>query len=193
MQREQTRQDLNESYRTLLGHLRHEIGHYYWDVLIRDNPQWLKRYRTVFGDEREDYGIALSQHYADGPQTDWPNHFVSAYAASHPWEDWAETWAHYLHLMDTLETAWAYGVTIQPKLAKGKTELGLHSHQDPYAQLQLVDAETLLKPAVNLTIAMNSLNRSMGQPDGYPFILNETVRNKLGFIHERIKAMQSKS
>jgi hypothetical protein len=35
----------------------------------------------------------------------WQKSFISKYATSHPWEDWAETWAHYLHIMDMLETA----------------------------------------------------------------------------------------
>ena len=98
--REKNRESLKEPYRTLVGHIRHEIGHYYWEILIRDTP-WLPRYRELFGDDRADYGEALKKHYADGPPADWRDHFISAYAASHPWEDWAEILgALYAHKCD---------------------------------------------------------------------------------------------
>ncbi|MGK9518001.1 putative zinc-binding metallopeptidase, partial [Salmonella enterica subsp. enterica] len=86
-------------YRTLLGHFRHEVGHYYWDRLIA-NSHWLAAFRSLFGDERASYAEALDQHYQNGPRPDWQQTCVSAYATMHPWEDWAETWAHYLHMMD---------------------------------------------------------------------------------------------
>jgi len=112
-EREKRRVRLHEPYRTLVGHMRHEVGHYYWDRLVRDAPR-LERFRELFGDERKDYAQALQAHYMDGPPTDWQECFVSAYAASHPWEDWAETWAHYLHSTDTLEIAAASGLSLRP-------------------------------------------------------------------------------
>ena len=102
-EREKMRVQMGEHYRTLLGHFRHELGHYYWDRLVRDDAHWLGRFRATFGDERADYAEALSRHYADGPPPDWQARHISAYAASHPWEDWAETFAHHLHITDTLE------------------------------------------------------------------------------------------
>ena len=108
-ERERRRMEMGEPYRTLLGHMRHESGHYYWDQLIHDQPP-LERFRQLFGDEQIDYGAALKTHYAQGAPGDWQTRFVSAYASAHPWEDWAETWAHYLHMVDTLETAAAQPV-----------------------------------------------------------------------------------
>jgi hypothetical protein len=112
-ERERHRQDMAEPYRTLLGHFRHEIGHYYWERLVRGGT-WLEPFRALFGDERQDYGAGLERHYAAGPRPDWSQRFVSAYAGMHPWEDWAETWAHYLHIVDTLETANAFGLRVHP-------------------------------------------------------------------------------
>ena len=116
VERERRRVRLHEPYRTLLGHFRHEVGHYYWDRLIKDSPL-IDDFRERFGDERQDYAQALQQHYDQGPRIDWQQQFVSAYASVHPWEDWAETWAHYLHMTDTLETAAACGLTLRPRRA----------------------------------------------------------------------------
>ena len=110
--RENMREKLGEGYRTVLGHLRHEIGHYYWDRLIQSGPE-LDAYRELFGDEREDYAQALERHYAAGPRSDWADTFISPYATMHPWEDWAESWAHYLHMVDTLETANSHGLSVR--------------------------------------------------------------------------------
>ena len=110
--REALREQLGEPYRTVLGHFRHEIGHYYWPLLVPDGPA-SERCRALFGDERVAYGAALERHYETGPPPDWSQRFVSAYATMHPWEDWAETFAHYLHIWDTLQTAGAYGVSVR--------------------------------------------------------------------------------
>jgi hypothetical protein len=104
---------MHEPYRTLLGHFRHEIGHYYWDLLIKNSPA-IEGFRKLFGDERVDYNESLKKHYANGPRPNWNQNFVSDYASVHPWEDWAETWAHYLHMTDTLETAAACGLSLKP-------------------------------------------------------------------------------
>ncbi len=109
VERERRRSQLHEPSRTLLGHFRHEVGHYYWDRLIRDQGG-LEGFREVFGDERADYAAALKRYYEKGAPPDWTENFISAYASSHPWEDWAETWTHYLHMVDSLETAKAGGV-----------------------------------------------------------------------------------
>ncbi|MBQ0823463.1 putative zinc-binding peptidase [Microvirga sp. HBU67558] len=182
-ERERRRHGMGEPYRTLLGHFRHEIGHYFWNVLVRNDPS-LDRFRQVFGDERRDYGEALRVHYARGPKEDWQDEFVSAYAASHPWEDFAETWAHYLHIVDTLETASAFGLKVRPGIRRG-SELAAEIDFDPHSE---TDLNRLITAWLPLTFAVNSLNRSMGQPDLYPFVLAPAVIAKLGFIHERIHA-----
>ncbi len=116
-ERERRRHALGEPYRTLLGHIRHEIGHYYWTRLIARGAAALARFRELFGDEREDYAAALKRHYDSGPPADWQDRFVTAYASAHPSEDWAETWAHYLHMTDTLEMAASCGVSLRPARA----------------------------------------------------------------------------
>jgi hypothetical protein len=165
-ERERRRSELHEPYRTLLGHLRHEIGHYYWDILVQDSAR-LDACRSLFGDEREDYSTALQQHYAHGPPADWQQRFVSAYASSHPWEDWAETWAHYLHMMDTLDTAAASGLMPQ-RGDRGFLDEGFDS---------------LASDWLALTCVLNNLNRSMGMPDAYPFVLSSPALAKLEFVH----------
>lgn len=186
-QREKNRVSMKERYRTLLGHLRHEIGHYYWMYLIKDHPTRHPRFRDVFGDESADYGEALKRHYKEGPAAQWGESYISAYASSHPWEDWAETWSHYLHLTDTMETAHALGVSLDPSVASDRHRISMVADVDPYEPL---DFEIFLNQAVALTFAVNSLNRSMGQPDLYPFILNDPVRQKLTFIHELMQEVR---
>jgi hypothetical protein len=177
-ERERRRHSMGEPYRTLLGHFRHEIGHYFWNVLVRDDPS-LERFRQIFGDERQDYGNALQAHYASGPKENWQEEFVSAYAGSHPWEDFAETWAHYLHMVDTLETADAFGLRVNPKVGRDPA-LAMAIDFDPYRQ---GDFDALVQAWLPLTYAVNSLNQSMGQPDLYPFVLAPTVMGKLRFVH----------
>lgn len=175
--REQAREQMAEPYRTLLGHFRHESGHYYFDRLIAGSA-WLEPFRQRFGDEREDYGAALQKHYDNGPRADWEEQFVSAYASSHPWEDWAETWAHYLHMFDTLETAYACGVQLRPRHA-GEQKLVIAS---PPAATDSFDE--LAREWFALTYVLNSLSRSIGMPDSYPFTLSTPVLEKLRFVHD---------
>ena len=182
--RESTRIDMGEPYRTLIGHFRHEIGHYYWDRLIKPDARKLEAVSNLFGDERVDYSAALEMHYHNGPVPDWQNRFVSAYASAHPWEDWAETWAHYFHLIDTLETAQAFGIRIQP-LLDGHPELSMQADFDPYGHANF---DAIISASVPLALAVNSLNRSMGQPDLYPFVLPPPVLDKLCFIHQLVQA-----
>jgi hypothetical protein len=182
-ERERRRQGMAEPYRTLLGHFRHESGHYYWERLVREG-QRLEAFRSCFGDERRDYQTSLQAHYADGPPRDWRERFVSAYASAHPWEDWAETWAHYLHIVDTLETAQAFGLRLSPAVASDPA-LAAVADFDPYDENRF---DSLIATWLPLTYAVNSLNRSMGQPDLYPFVIAPPVVAKLRFIHELTRA-----
>jgi hypothetical protein len=184
-ERERQRQNMGEPYRTLLGHFRHEIAHYYWSRLIATSDR-LGAFRDLFGDERRDYGAALQEHYAKGPPPDWPSHFVSSYASSHPWEDFAETWAHYFHMIDTLETAGAFGLSLRPKLKKG-ADIAAKFDFDPYR----AEMERIIEAWLPLTFAVNSINRSMGLSDLYPFVLAPTVIAKLTFVHDRIRAQRA--
>jgi hypothetical protein len=175
------RRAMGEPYRTLIGHFRHEIGHHYWDLLVRDGGH-LDACRAVFGDDSMDYEEALKRHYAQGTPPDWQETFVSAYATTHPWEDFAETWAHYLHIVDTLEMASAFGMQVRPQLdAQG--EISARITFDPYAAPGIQEIIGAWLPFV---FAMNSVNRAMGQPDLYPFVLAPAVIGKLGFIHDLV-------
>ncbi len=182
-ERERRRIAMREPYRTLLGHFRHEVGHYYWIMLIERNadPSTLNRFRDVFGDERQDYGWALERHYTYGAPQDWQDNWISSYASAHPWEDWAETWAHYLHMVDTLETASAFGVKLMNRTIDKSTET-IISFDPHHASL-----EKLVEGWLPLTFAANSLNRSMGQKDLYPFVMTPVVVSKLAFIHGMIR------
>jgi hypothetical protein len=179
-ERERRRLELGEHYRTLLGHLRHEVGHYYWDLLVRDGGK-IEAARAVFGDESEDYQAALDRHYQSGPPANWQENFVSAYATMHPWEDFAETWTHYLHMVDTLDTAASFGLAVEPDSDDPSlsTEIGFN----PYRARNF---DRLVRAWLPLTIAVNSLNRSMGQPDLYPFALTPVMIEKLRFIHNLV-------
>lgn len=180
--REHRRSQMGEAYRTLLGHFRHEIGHYYWDLLVRDGMA-LESFRSLFGDERADYADALEAHYQLGAPEGWESRFVSAYATMHPWEDWAETWAHYLHMVDTLETAAALGLRVDGGGQKDgplATEIPLNPYREDLAK-PLIDAW------IPLTLALNNLNRSMGQSDLYPFSLPSAVQSKLTFVHDLVR------
>ncbi len=186
LERERQRKSLAEPYRTLLGHFRHEIAHYYWDHLVASIPAALAEFRRLFGDEREDYQAALQRYYAVGPASDWSERFVTAYASAHAWEDFAETWAHYFHMVDTLETAGAFGVWLRPQVAKG-TGLDAIVDFDPHT----AEMNRIIDTWLPLTFAVNSINRSMGQPDLYPFVLPPPVIWKLAFVHERIHAVDA--
>ena len=182
-ERERRRNQMHEPYRSLLGHFRHEVGHYFWDVLIRDGSR-LEDCRTVFGDDTRDYAAALQAYYRDGPPADWQDHYISRYASAHPWEDWAETWAHYLHIVDTLEMARAFGIKIQPRISAADETLSAVIELDPYDTADMADIMDAWLP---LTFAMNSLNRAMGNPDLYPFVLSPAVVGKLGFVHDVVQ------
>jgi hypothetical protein len=189
-QREKIRQQLHEPYRTLLGHFRHEIGHYYWDRLVAGTP-WQEKFREVFGDERQDYAAALKRNYDQGPPADWADRHISSYASTHPWEDWAECWAHYLHVVDSLDTALGFGLRGEDVEAATEpfTIDDLYDPQAPDAARVIL----LLNSWVQLTTVLNELARSMGQPDFYPFVMSRPVVKKLHFIQMVVKATREEA
>jgi hypothetical protein len=186
--RERVRIAMHEPYRTLLGHLRHEIGHYYWDRLV-SGTSWIWGFRDLFGDETRDYTAALDWQQQNGPPEDWQEHYVSSYAAAHPFEDWAETWAHYLHMVDTLDTAASFGLNAQD------VELDI----EPFGDDTLYQGDAadraeflgLVNAATKLNGVLNELSRSMGQPDFYPFVLSRNGVRKLHFVHQVVRQTQA--
>ncbi|WP_019589223.1 MULTISPECIES: putative zinc-binding metallopeptidase [unclassified Thioalkalivibrio] len=186
--RERMREAMAEPYRTILGHFRHESGHHYWERLVRGGPAH-EDFRRVFGDERADYDAALRRHYREGPPADWQERFVSAYASAHPWEDWAETWAHYLHIVDTLDTARAYGLEVGAEGLAGSAM----SHAPDYDPYHAPDIDTLMDHWLPLTNALNSLNRSMGHGHIYPFTLTPAAIAKLRWVHAIIRAARDRA
>ncbi len=181
-ERARRRQALHEPYRTLIGHLRHESGHFFWEQLVQRTGR-IEDFRALFGDERMDYGQALQRHYeADARDDSWRSDFVSAYATAHPWEDWAETWAHYLHMLDLLETAASYSTSITLPAAAGQ-QVPVHM-RDPFAPRASKDFNAMIEQWVPLTLLANSLNRSLGHGDAYPFALAPGALRKLQFVHE---------
>ena len=177
-ERERRRVSLREPFRTLLGHMRHEVAHYYWGELV-ENSRYLVSFRNLFGDERQDYATALQTYYQRGALSDWQTRHVSAYAASHPWENWAETSAHYFHIMDTVETAASFGVALRPKHPDARAMTA-----DPKLILDLdTTFPKILEQWLPLTFALNELNRGMGLPDLYPFALSNVAIEKLNFVH----------
>jgi hypothetical protein len=180
---------MHEPYRTLLGHLRHESGHYYWDRLV-DGEGRVDAFRQAFGDESADYAQSLQRHYANGAPADWQQHYVSAYATAHPWEDWAETWAHYLHLVDTLDTARSFGLDgerVELHYERFGADL-VADGGDPDAPrfLQLINSW------MELTGVLNELSRSMGVADFYPFVLSKPAVQKLHLVHRIVSAGESR-
>jgi hypothetical protein len=187
-ERVRRREQMHEPYRTLLGHLRHESGHYYWDRLIDEGGR-VESFREVFGDEQQDYQQALQAHYARGGTVpDWQESFVSQYATAHPWEDWAETWAHYLHMVDLLETAASYNTRLRIPGQEQEVEEVVNPLANDHP-----DFDTLVEQWVPLTLLVNSLNRSLGQEDAYPFALSPGALDKLRYIHDVISETRSRS
>ena len=181
-EREKRRHAMGEPYRTLLGHFRHEVGHWYWDRLVRDGGV-LAECRAVFGNDEDDYGEALQRHYANGPRPAWQNELVSAYAGAHAWEDFAETWAHYFHIVDTLETAADWRIVLKPDVDRTgllSVDLAFDVFDDATTMQQIAEVW------MPLALALNSFNRSLGHQDLYPFVLSDAVVAKLGFIHDLV-------
>jgi hypothetical protein len=185
--RETIRSRMHEPYRTLIGHLRHEIGHYYWQRLVR-GTEWEEPCRAVFGDDRLDYGQALQDYYASGAPFDWKDRHVSAYATAHPYEDWAETWAHYLHMIDALDTARSFGLVAHHDEIQYEafTPQVLHPDGAPPSPDDLAFL-AVVNGWIELTGALNEVTRSMGEPDFYPFVLSKPAVRKLHFIHQVVR------
>jgi hypothetical protein len=181
IKREQQRLQHNEPYRTLLGHFRHEIGHYFWDRLIVGTAAQ-EAFRARFGDERVDYAAALQRHYSVGPPPDWADSFISAYATSHPWEDWAESWAHFMHITDALETAAAIGLSLTPR----RPDEPAFAARADSAQAVVKSFDRMIEQWLPLSYVVNNLNRGLGLPDSYPFVLSPVVIEKLRFVHDTV-------
>jgi hypothetical protein len=163
--RERLRVSMDEPYRTMLGHFRHEIGHFYWQQLVDGRDDLLTEFRELFGDERESYADAMERHYGEGAPAEWQERFISQYATMHPWEDFAETFAHYLHICDTVETASSYG------LATVASPKQFSSFRD-----------LVVGVWIPLSVALNQINRSMGKGALYPFVIPPPVLDKLEFV-----------
>ncbi len=168
--RVKNREMLDEEYRTMLGHLRHELAHFLFERLS-DEDGFLVSFRPVFGDETTDYGEALKRHYAEGPPEGWEKQFITPYASAHPHEDWAETVAHMMHLTDLVDSAMAVGL-VWPS-----------SRPLPEDAYETRDSDALIHLAVDLGVATNQITRAMGLNDVYPFVLTEPAREKLALAH----------
>lgn len=168
------REALHEPYRTMIGHMRHEIAHMlWWRLSLRED--FLDAFRETFGDERIDYPSALQYHYQNGPPVDWKQYYLTSYASAHPHEDWAETAAHLLHLTDIADSFVAAELSSPQIPAHG---------WDPYSE---PDAQRLIHAAAALSVGVNHVNRSMGLSDLYPFVLSDYARYKLAFVHDWLR------
>ncbi|WP_281426140.1 zinc-binding metallopeptidase family protein [Mycobacterium spongiae] len=177
--RERLRIRLKEPYRTMLGHFRHEVGHYYEMILVQDTPL-AEHARAMFGDEREDYQAALQRHYSGVVPPDWQSTYISEYATAHPWEDFAETFAHYLHITGTLATIADSGLVLQANRVTWDLKAEIDARVS-YADATIAD---IIGDWMPLSSVLNRVNHSMGRDDLYPFSLPPRVVDKLGFIHQ---------
>lgn len=181
--RTRMRERMGEAYRTMLGHFRHEIGHYLWMTMV-DGTDHLDSFRNTFGDDRADYGQALESHYNTPDPLGWENDFVSVYATAHPWEDFAETVAHYLHIRDTLQTAAAFGLAVHGAHPVLDAEPGNAAATNRVAP----DMASIIEEWLPLTYALNAVNRAMGAKPLYPFVLAPAVIDKLSWVHRLFTA-----
>ncbi len=177
---------LGEPYRTMLGHFRHEVGHYYQNVLVETGPgadRYLAECRDLFGDERASYSDAIERHYKFGAPEDWQDSFISEYATMHPWEDFAECFAHYLHITDTIDTSREAGMVLhadQVRFAAPRDVEPLESYDD-------VPVERLLYDWKWISLFFNRVNTAMGKNPLYPFEIPPPVVAKLGFVHRVVR------
>ena len=179
VQREMARVQLGEPQRTLLGHLRHEVSHHLQQRHVDGSPAQ-DRCRAVFGDERADYAAALARHYADGPPADWPQRYISPYASAHPWEDWAETCAHYLLVVDALQTAAAWGLRLD-----GPAPAQPLPGDDPSL---MATEDLVLNQWLPVSRFLTAMARSLGQPDPYPYQIPDTVLDKMALVQDVLRA-----
>jgi hypothetical protein len=186
--REALRISLGEPYRTMLGHFRHEIGHYYQKELVIGDAAW-EECRALFGDERASYRDGIARHYKFGAPEGWEAAYISDYATMHPWEDFAECFAHYLHITGTLQTAAAAAVVLEATRVRGTTDHDIRPEED-YADLGI---ERMLDDWKWLSLMFNRVNRAMGQGDLYPFQLPEPVQQKLAYVHRLVSGVRSRA
>jgi hypothetical protein len=184
--RETLRVRLGEPYRTMLGHFRHEVGHYYQNVLVETGSgarRYLDECRALFGDEQASYADAIARHYATGAPADWAESFISEYATMHPWEDFAECFAHYLHITDTIETSREAGLVLHAdrvRFAAPHDIAPLESYTDEPIERLLFDWRWL-------SLLFNRVNTAMGKNPLYPFEIPPAVIAKLGFVHRVVR------
>ncbi|MCL2418311.1 MAG: putative zinc-binding peptidase [Conexibacteraceae bacterium] len=182
-QREALRVQLDEPYRTMLGHFRHEVGHYYEWVLVEQGP-WIEECRALFGDERASYADALARHYKLGAPDNWAESFISEYATMHPWEDFAECFAHYLHITDTLDTIAISGMVLHADRVEGAIPHDITPRRS-YADATI---EEVLEDWRWVSLLLNRANHAMGKGDLYPFTIASPVKRKLGFVHRVVRS-----
>jgi len=184
--REQLRVSLGEPYRTMLGHFRHEVGHYYQNVLVETGAgadRYLDECRRLFGDERASYSDAIDRHYKFGAPDHWRASFISEYATMHPWEDFAECFAHYLHIADTIDTAREAGMVLHAdrvRFTAPRDVVPLECYDD-------LPIERLLFDWKWISMFFNRINTAMGKNALYPFDIPPPVAAKLGFVHRVIR------
>ncbi len=184
--REALRVRLGEAYRTMLGHFRHEIGHYYEWKLVEQGPL-IEEARALFGDERQSYADALARHYRYGSPDNWEETFISEYATMHPWEDFAECFAHYLHISDVMSTAAVGGMTLRPEPIAGRQDAAVV----PRASYPEDGFDDMMDDWHWVSLLFNRVNRAMGKDDLYPFDIVEPVRRKLAFVHRVVRGSAS--
>jgi hypothetical protein len=167
VERERVRKQMHEPHRSLIGHFRHEVGHYYWMTLVEGKCE--DECNAVFGDYRDPpYAEALERHYTEGSAPGWQGRFVSAYATAHPWEDFAETWGFYLDMWEVLST--------------------MHHHLTSLAaDPKILPIEALAKTYQELGVFFNEVNRTMGLKDLVPEVISDEVVKKLAFIHDLVR------
>lgn len=169
LHRESQRTALGEPYRTPLGHVRHEVGHWVWAAAVAPCPGALDEFRSRFGDEQVDYQAALSEHYQQDDDGSWRQDWISRYAAAHPWEDFAESTAHVLHLDDVLHTA-----------AVGRLA--------PAAEGSFTARYTAW---TELVVELNEVTRAMGEDDLYPFAPPPAAVDKMHLAERLLRSIGS--
>ena len=185
--RESLRIRLGEPYRTMLGHFRHEVGHYYQNILVETGSGaagYLTECRALFGDETVSYSDAIARHYEFGAPADWQDDFISEYATMHPWEDFAECFAHYLHITDTIDTCREAGMVLHANRVRFSAPHDVVP-LDSYAD---VPVERLLSDWRYVSLLLNRANTAMGKSPLYPFEISPAVVAKLGFVHRVIRS-----
>ena len=173
--REQVREAMGEPYRTLLGHFRHESGHYFWDRLVAPDPESLdvvsrpvrRRARGLCGGAER--ALCAKARRPTGRR-------ISSAPMPAPIPGRISPKAG--RIICTSSTRWrrrrAFDLSVVTR--RKTTRINFDPHNAASMQ-QLIDAW------LPITFTVNGLNRSMGQPDLYPFILSPRTIAKLAFVH----------